>query len=128
MPGCHSHNLSTIVLLGMICDCSFRISCPTEKQIGMIWLFSNLHLICHYVQKNFLTGLVNPGGTDAISEQKGKHPPGTESFFFFLRTGYVQQHITFADLQISNGSLCFASAAMAPVKNKSMLIEQSAVF
>lgn len=68
--------------------------------------------------KEFLTGLVNPGGTDAISEQKGKHPPALN----LLRTGYVQQHITFADLQISNGSLCFASAAMAPVKNKSMLI------
>lgn len=98
---------------------------PDRKQIGMIWLFSNLRLICHYVQKNFLTGLVNPGGTDAISEQKGKHPPALN---LFLRTGYVQQHITFADLQISNGSLCFASAAMAPVKNKSMLIEQPAVF
>lgn len=68
--------------------------------------------------KEFLTGLVNPGGTDAISEQKGKHPLALN----LLADGIRPAAYHFADLQISNGSLCFASAAMAPVKNESMLI------
>lgn len=63
----------------------------------------------------FLTGLVNPGGTDAISEQKGQAPLA-QNLFFTDRLSPSAYH--FADSEISNGSFCFASAAMAPVKEK----------
>lgn len=73
--GCHSHNLSTSkVLTWNDMRLFLQNFMPKRKQNGMIWSFWNLRLICHYVQNLFLTGLVNPGGTDATSEQKGKHP------------------------------------------------------
>lgn len=59
---------------------------------GMIWsCFKSLSDMSLCTKEFFfLTGLVKPGGTDAISEQKGKHPPAPN----FLRTGNVQQRIT----------------------------------
>lgn len=132
MPGCHSHNLSTRVFTWNDMRLFLQKShAPTRKQNWHDMVcFSNLRLICHYVQKEFFFFFFDwPGWTQeeqmpSVSKRVSRPPPAL-NLLFFLRTGYVQQHITlFADLQISNGSLCFASAAMAPVRNKSMLIQQ----
>lgn len=116
--GCHSHNLSTSkVLTWNDMRLFLQNFMPKRKQNGMIWSFWNLHLICHYVQKTFwLAWLTQEEQMPPVSKRAST--PGTESYTDGLRPAAYH----FADVQISNGSLCFASAAMAPVINKSMLI------